>query len=52
MKSNAILINASRGGIINENDLAKALLNKKIRLLEIIQKDNAIPVTPIILYVL
>ena len=31
MKSNAILINASRGGIINENDLAKALLNKKIR---------------------
>jgi len=31
MKSNAILINASRGGIINEYDLAKALLNKKIR---------------------
>ena len=31
MKPNAILINASRGGIINENDLAKTLLNRKIR---------------------
>jgi phosphoglycerate dehydrogenase-like enzyme len=30
MKSNSILINTSRGGIINENDLKEALLNKII----------------------
>tara|TARA_Y100001954_G_scaffold40471_1_gene40978 strand:- start:582 stop:1529 length:948 start_codon:yes stop_codon:yes gene_type:complete len=31
MKKDALLINASRGGIINEEDLAKALKEKKIR---------------------
>jgi glycerate dehydrogenase len=31
MKSNAILINVARGGIVNEDDLYQALINNKIR---------------------
>ena len=31
MKSNSIIINTSRGGIINENDLENALIKNKIR---------------------
>lgn len=31
MKKNGLLVNTSRGGIINENDLAQALISKKIR---------------------
>ena len=31
MKKNSLLINTSRGGIVNENDLVQALKSKKIK---------------------
>ena len=31
MKKNSVLVNTSRGGIVNENDLYQALKSKKIR---------------------
>lgn len=41
MKSNAILINTSRGGLVNESDLADALANKKIggALLDVVSSE-------------
>ena len=53
MRSNAIIINTGRGGLINENDLSKALFSRKIKaaLLDVLStepppKDNVLLKTP------
>lgn len=49
MKSSAILINTSRGGVVNEKELADALNSKKIAgaYLDVLEKEPMSPDTPL-----
>lgn len=49
MKKTAVLINTSRGGVVNENDLAYALNNGKIAYayLDVLEKEPMSPDTPL-----
>lgn len=49
MKQTAILINTSRGAVVNENDLADALSNGKIAAayLDVLEKEPMSPDTPL-----
>ncbi len=49
MKSDAVIINTARGGIVDENDLAYALNNGKIRgaLLDVISKEPMLADNPL-----
>ncbi|MDE7104821.1 MAG: D-2-hydroxyacid dehydrogenase [Ruminococcus sp.] len=49
MKTSAVLINTSRGAVINEKDLAKALNNEKISYayLDVLEKEPMSPDTPL-----
>ena len=49
MKSSAILINTSRGGVVNEADLAQALNSEKIAAvyIDVLEKEPMSPQTPL-----
>ena len=51
MKKEAILINTARGPLINEADLAEALLQKRIAwaALDVLEKEPALPDNPLLL---
>ena len=49
MKPSAVLINTSRGGVVNEYDLAEALNNNKISFayLDVLEREPMSPDTPL-----
>lgn len=49
MKNSAVLINTSRGGVVNEKDLADFLVNKRIAwaYLDVLEKEPMSPDTPL-----
>ena len=49
MKSSAILVNTSRGGVVNEKDLAEALNSGRIAgaYLDVLEKEPMSPDTPL-----